>query len=444
METRIIYRKEQGPKKGKLMNVHGISLKISLALSVLTTLLFSGCAMIGLHQDLALLKQAVEIRGCVTVSPAAVSPVFVALYKATADKPTLQAYWIAYETGDFQFLAPPGDYYVLAFEDKNENAAYERDERVGWYGKPSILHAESGSSIEDITLALRMPKDAREELPQLFASTVPSVPMAMSTRHLGTVVPLDDERLSGQYAHLGLWEPVKFMENPSGGLFFLEPYSETRIPVLFVHGAGGFPQQWSTVIKSLDRTRFQPWVFYYPSGFRLDLVGTALANYLRELQATHGFDQMCVVAHSMGGLVSRDAINHCIANNSPFSVKLFVTLATPWQGHRAAALGVEHSPAVIPSWYDMSPQSPFLKKLTATPLPPDSAFALLFGYRGSSRRNGDLTDGSVFLSSVLDETMQRSAVTVRGFEATHVSILQNEKAILTLNELLQKYAHVEE
>lgn len=403
-------------------------------------LLGSGCAMMGLRQDLAQMEQSVEIRGSVTGSSATTSPVFVALYRETAGKLALQTYWMTYDAGDFQFFVPSGDYYVFAFEDRNENAAYEREERVGWYGAPSLLRLDSGSKVEGVKLALRMPETARADLPQLYLSSAPSVPMDSSARQLGTVVSLDDGRFGEEYARRGLWEPVKFLEEPGGGLFFLEPYDPARIPVLFVHGAGGFPQQWSAMIESLDRTHFQPWVLQYPSGFRLDLIGTALAKYLHELQVKHGFDRICIVAHSMGGLVARSAINHGTANGSPLLVRLLITLATPWQGHRAAMQGVERSPFVIPSWYDMSPGSPFLRELAATPLPPCTEFVLLFGYRGASHGNGDLSDGSIFLSSVLDGGMQGAASVVRGFDADHVSILQNSDAILTVNELLRKCA----
>jgi len=47
---------------------------------------------------------------------------------------------------------------------------------------------------------------------------------------------------------------------------------------------------------------------------------------------------------------------------------LFLTLSTPWGGHQAAQIGVEHAPAVIPSWIDMIPNSPFQKSLFQTPL----------------------------------------------------------------------------
>lgn len=405
-------------------------------LFVALLLLCSGCAMVGLRQDLAALDTAAEISGSVVVDTESRSPVFVALYKETADKPTLQTYWIAYDTSEFRLFAPAGKYYLFAFEDTNENATFDPDEQVGWYGKPTLLVADAGSALRGLHLTLRTPAEARLALPQLYIPTIERMPLERVIRNPGTVVPLTDRRFRKEHARKGLWEPVKFLDDPGGGLFFLEPYDAARIPVLFIHGAGGFPQQWSAVIDSLDRTRFQPWIFHYPSGLRLGFLGETLAMYLRELHLKHGFEQICVVAHSMGGLVARSAVNDCIAHDSPFTIRLLLTLATPWQGHRAATQGVEHSPVVIPSWYDMAPGSPFLRSLSATPLPPTLDFALFFGYRGSAHWDGELSDGTVMLSSVLDRTMQEVASTLRGFDANHVSILQNQNAITTLHRVL--------
>lgn len=395
-----------------------------------------GCALVGLRQDLDALEQAAEIRGRVVVGAESKSPVFVVLYRKTDDKPVLQTYWIAYNTGDFNFLVPAGQYYVLAYEDENENATFEPSERVGWHGNPSLVVAQPGTVIEGLELTLRDPADARLELPQIYSPSATPVSFDRPTQTLGTMAAIDEKRFGVEYARKGLWEPVKFLYDPGGGLFFLEPYSETRLPVLFIHGAGGYPQEWRTIIESLDRERVQPWILHYPAGMRLGLLSEILAKYLRELQIRHGFAQIAIVAHSMGGLVARSAVNTCAADGAPFTVKLLVTLATPWQGHRAATQGVERSPVVIPSWYDMSPGSPFLSQLADTPLPLGTEFALFFGYRGQAHRNGSLSDGSVFLNSVLDKAMQETASTIRGVDADHISILKNQDVITTLSTLL--------
>src|SRR5262249_54448351 len=52
------------------------------------------------------------------------------------------------------------------------------------------------------------------------------------------------------------------------GLYFLEPYDPSRIPVVFVHGLMSSPFTWVKTINGLQqdpeiRKRYQPWVFGY-------------------------------------------------------------------------------------------------------------------------------------------------------------------------------------
>jgi pimeloyl-ACP methyl ester carboxylesterase len=131
------------------------------------------------------------------------------------------------------------------------------------------------------------------------------------------------------------------------GVYFLEPYARDKIPVLFVHGAEGYPQLFAKLIEGLDRTRFQPWFFFYPSGARLEAIAHFLTERIARLEDRYGFPKLAVVAHSMGGLVSRAFLLEL--RGSRTTDRLFVSYSTPWEG-RLRAGGVEKSPVVIDSW----------------------------------------------------------------------------------------------
>ena len=158
--------------------------------------------------------------------------------------------------------------------------------------------------------------------------------------------------------------------------------------MLFIHGAMGSPAEWRPMIERLDHTRFQPWLVYYPTAFPLDVTAAGLHRWMQRLHSMYRFSRLLVVAHSMGGLVGRAFINDALQTADggvADTLRLFVTLSTPWQGHSMAALGVQRAPAVAPSWYDMAPGSPFLRAVQA-PLPSrESRIYLLFSYSGSSR-----------------------------------------------------------
>jgi pimeloyl-ACP methyl ester carboxylesterase len=101
------------------------------------------------------------------------------------------------------------------------------------------------------------------------------------------------------------------------GIRMLEPYQPGKIPVLLVHGLLSSPLTWAPALNDLNgdpvlRQHFQFWTYFYPSSqpylvTAAELRG-ALARLRRDLDPDHrdpALDDMVLVAHSMGGLVSK-------------------------------------------------------------------------------------------------------------------------------------------
>ena len=168
------------------------------------------------------------------------------------------------------------------------------------------------------------------------------------------------------------------------------------------------------------------------------MLGEFLEKYLVKLQMKYRFGRLFIVAHSMGGLISRCALNHNIENRQVPFITLLVTISTPWQGHPTAEYGVDQSPLIVPSWYDMVPGSSFLEDLHSPPLPQGVNFALLFGFRGEETISGALSDGGVLLSSMLDNDMQRAASKVYGFDEDHGTILKSPAVIQELKRIFDE------
>jgi len=147
-----------------------------------------------------------------------------------------------------------------------------------------------------------------------------------------------------------------------------------------------------------------------------------------------------VVAHSMGGLVSRA---YLIGDPDGLGGKIdalaFVSIATPWQGHPAAALGAERAPVAAPAWFDLAPRSAFLTRLLDTPLPRYAAYDLYFAY-GGSRRRRTANDGVISVASQLDLRAQRQARRVMGFDAGHAAVLDDPWLAIAVQESLAEVA----
>jgi hypothetical protein len=392
-----------------------------------------GCTLFRARADIKAISAATTLRGVVTSSSPEPRTIIVALLEEEGDHKALVSYFVHHGSGPFEFLTPPKTGFIFAFEDTNDDLRYQKGDPAAWYGgmsaRPITMIPGGVMDGLDIELGSAVPSGVGE-IAELVSRRRESDPELAYFRR-GAVEELSDPRFGPETGPLGLWEPVRFVTTNGMGLFFLEEFDAARIPVLFVHGAGGYPQEFDYLIAGLDRRRFQPWVYQYPSGLRLRLAGKALLSALDEVRAHHRFDVVCVVAHSMGGLVARSAINDMVQRDAGAYVGLFVSISTPWGGHAAAAAGVRHSPVVVPSWVDMAEGSPFLTSLLAASPPPDIPHHLYFSYRG-----GRGTDGTVSLRSQLDPRVQLGAARVFGFDEDHVSVLGSAAVRDALNQAL--------
>ena len=245
------------------------------------------------------------------------------------------------------------------------------------------------------------------------------------------VALLEAPGFTEEYGRKGLWQPLSFVREIHGGLYLLEPYDPERVPVLFIHGAGGTPQDWRNFIQQLDRTRYQAWVYYYPTGLPIESSAKWLDKFVGSLHDRYGFQRLAVAAHSMGGLVAR----RFLALNAPERnyEAMLITLATPWGGVPFAKLGVRVVPYSVPSWRDLSPDSVFLRRLHAEPLPAGVTHHLFYGYRADAGQYD--SDGVITVGSQLEGSEQTGSQ-LHPFKTDHSAILDDAAVLGRFAELL--------
>jgi pimeloyl-ACP methyl ester carboxylesterase len=234
---------------------------------------------------------------------------------------------------------------------------------------------------------------------------------------LGAVVSLDDPRFGPESGEYGIWQPLRWPQRFPMGVFFVEAWDPTRVPVLFVYGIGGYPQQLRRFAELLDGTRFQAWFVSYPTGLPIVMVSDWLRRALDELHAQLGFERLCLVAHSMGGLVARDLLG---SYDDDAYVRGLTTIATPFEGLGSAAFGVSWSPAVAPAWRDLAPGSELLTHLFDRPGPRGAQRDLVFLFEP-----GTDGDGVVPLRSQLRAEAQAETRHRMGFALQHAAALQS-------------------
>ena len=399
--------------------------------------LLQSCMFKTLHDELGAMQRVQVLTGQILDQGRPETNVLLILYRQTPDGLRLvHGTLLDSAVGQFVVEVPTGTFYLFAFEDLDNDLAWDGKEPSGCYGAPDSIVVTDSSPVAlsgfDISLSASAPR------PGIFPETISLSADALGSSIVktGQVVGLDDPMLSQDYGNTGYWAPLTFVREVGICLLFREPYDSAKVPVLFVHGARGTPHGWKDIVDRLDPDRFQPWFYYYPSGLPLDKNAAALNWMVAELHRELGFRKLHVVAHSMGGLVARDFILKNAYESRLDVVRQFVSISSPWNGHRLTAKGVRRAPEPVPSWHDMVPDSPFIQSLFARRLPEFVTYDLLFSYRGDCRFFLENNDGTVEISSQLDMRAQREARRIYGFDEDHGSILTSAETLAQVARLL--------
>jgi len=433
----------------------GASLRVWLGSVVV--ILLTGCVFQEVRTQQSKMETFCRIEGSVSARQETPSPLLVGLVRHNGGSLDDRKNWslvdhfVLESPGRWMFRGGPGTYGLVAFVDMNADGVYQPGESFLPIDLSHLVTCDSNHTRSE--QALLIPIEGRSQVggeiefmkfQARTASAQLQHTLGTATAY-GVVATLDDPRFRDEQSANSLWRPYDFILDVGPGVYFLEPYDVRKIPVLFVHGINGTPTNFRFLVEHLDRTKYQPWLYYYPSGVRLSGLADHLDQTMKKLQLQHGFTRYYVIAHSMGGLVSRGFLLRNQSGQSRARVPLYITISTPWAGHRAAQAGVDYAPAVVYVWNDMVPRSPYLTDLFFStrdgvpvhrPLPSGTQHHLIFGFK--HRGSGECSDDTVTLTSQLDPSAQKDASRLYGFDETHMSILNSVETSHLVNRLLNE------
>ena len=409
--------------------------RLGLALCIAAVWAATGCSLGEIQHQTKLAENIGELSGRVIVSTGKTGKVHVIAFQpgATDAEFSIVSDLVADPDGAFRIPVQPGTYFIGAFQDLNGDGAHQRKTEPATYFNsdglrpvPFTVSASGRLRLEPLLLA-----GIFQGVPEV--RTVNGAPAV--TRNIGRVVSLNDPMFSAANATMGLWRPVDFLKQVGGGLFLLQDYRAGASPVIFIHGISGSPASFAPLIQELDPTRFQPWVLYYPSGLRLDLVSDYLDRAVVMLQARYGFSKIFVVAHSMGGLVARSFVKKHEARHQVAPVAFMMTINSPMLGMNSAAMGVQFSPVVVPAWRDVALNSEFVKGLNAWAWPQHIPYHLVFSYE-----SGSGSDGVVSLESQIPMSLQDESARIYGFKGSHAGLLNDATFLRHFSNVMTKQA----
>ena len=138
--------------------------------------------------------------------------------------------------------------------------------------------------------------------------------------------------------------------------------SDGHPPLVFVHGLGGGRGDFGPMAWYLRRMgRKRSYSIKFEGARDIEAQGAALGEFIREVAEVNHEPRVDVVAHSMGGVAARVAIQDHDADGI---VRRLITLGSPHGGTYAARLGN------TPVTRDLRPDSELMERLRRVPLPP--------------------------------------------------------------------------
>lgn len=327
---------------------------------------------------------------------------------------------------------PEGSFELLVYADLNNDQAFDQTEVVG----KRKLELRVSHFPEKIAKHIDIKLNQKQTVGWADVIAIPNVVKSQTSLFYpsGSIRSLDNPIFDRRIATMGMYDPASFMAHAPTMFYAPEEDEVHKIPVIFVHGIGDSPRSFKPILDRLDKDRYRPWFFYYPSGGDLEQLGSFFYSlFLSGEVISLGDMPMVVVAHSMGGLVVREALNKYQMTSSENKVKLLVTIASPLGGHPAAAAGEKHGLITLPSWRDLNPDNRFIKELYRKPLPDFVSHQLYYAFKNTrSVKLGENSDGTVPLSSQLHPEAQKQSHQQFGFNNGHTQILSDESMISRL------------
>jgi pimeloyl-ACP methyl ester carboxylesterase len=410
--------------------------RLKLVLIFVISALLAACGnLMSLRDDLIQTKNSfIRLSGDIDSPYCSACPIIVVAMGDRTGK-DIHAYRVFEGSGKFQMMALVETRHLFAFNDLNNDFEYQPDEPSGWYDLPATSALSGRVDRIDFDIKpLAVDATGWPAMGNLF--DLRKGKAALLSTQLGLLVSLDDPRFDADLATLGMWQPLHFARQAYVGIYFVEEYSPVKTPVLFVHGINGSPRDFALMVAKLDRKKFQPWFLYYPSGLDLRVLGDGLFGMLSELNHRYPFNDLHIVAHSMGGLVARSFLSGCVRDEHCDYVRSFTSISSPFGGQKEARNGIDYSPVIMPVWKSIVPDSRFLQGLFRRPLPSGVPHYLLFSYQNISVTSFASGDGTILLTSQLRPEAQAQATALRGFDEDHMGILANDAVNAYLNGIL--------
>lgn len=347
----------------------------------------------------------------------------------------------AVESGEpFFLLVSKANYTLLAFCDSNGDFAYQSGEPAARIDDPTInwfSTMEGQERVDYTALAIQQIDLASATVldQQLNFTSSALRENSDTARNFLRVVSWDDDAFSAENMEMGMWKPGAFQEEIGYGLYVLKEIDPTQNAILLVHGINDTPLIFKNFADA-NSDDYQLLLFHYPSAFPLEYTSYVLNEALDELIRRYQMPQLDIIAHSIGGLVGKGMMYQ--ADEELLQrTRLFISMASPYGGHTAAAAGLKWSPVIAPVWWAMAPGSDYLQLIDSVDLTQGPNHHLIYTYSHERGGEREEDDGVVTVESQLIESAQRNAIATYGIADNHVGVVTNPCTLALVPAILE-------
>ena len=395
---------------------------------IVCSLLLSGCVLKDLRDDLDIVEEDYGyLKGLATGAGGDANILFGLVTEADGNTVVEKTRAVSLDE-EFYSLVPSGTYTLIAFSDTNGDFAYQAGEPAARIENPTInwfrdMEGQErvdyrGLAIQEIELSSATNLDGEYDL------SVSSLKANSNTaKNFLRVVTWDDAAFSAENTAKGMWQPGLFQREVGYGLYVLDEFDPARKTILFVHGISDTPVRFRSIVETLPPD-YQAVLFHYPSSFPLEYTSYLLKEALDEMIRRYEPSQLEVVAHSMGGLVSKGMIYQA-EDSLRQRMSILVTMSSPFGGHSAASAGIKWAPVTAPVWWAMAPGSTYLAAIDSLDLTNGPEHHLVYTYSQETGGPREEDDGVVAVESQLADSAQQNAFAVYGINDNHTGVTSN-------------------
>ncbi|MGS0682566.1 esterase/lipase family protein [Shewanella sp. 125m-7] len=403
-------------------------LKIMFIIAIIS--LIHGCANFRhLAKEVDMLDK-VYVEYQVIIESAHQTESFVLVLLQELDSDYVDGYEVVIGNQEITVTGDTRSRYLFTFNDLNNDLRFQ-------VGEAFSVTKLSGVADKPLKLTLvNSDKNVPKNLVDKALNNLVNV--KVSPAKIGEMASLDDVTFDAETAQLGMWKPITHLLEGHSGVFFVDKFDDSKIPILFIHGMNGTARDFAPLINKVDRSQYQVWVMNYPSGLPLDLLANGLNSLIKIIDYRYDVKTLHLVAHSMGGLVTQAYLDLCRNQLGCDDIASFTSISSPFAGVGSAQSGVDYAPVVMPAWRDLAPNSHFIAKLFSSDeelVKP--AHQLIFGYKVSGIINEKSSDGVISLDSQLRDKAQQQAERIYGLNEDHLSILSSDNLARALQQFWQ-------